>query len=273
MNSSECTICMEYFDEKKQRPRCLPCGHTFCNTCIDHSIAIGDKACATCRKPHKASKASALPVNFLVEEILKEKHLAINSNQLDISNKPQPEKNKKGLLGINKKDIAKVSSVKSDRTHTDTFCDSCYSPVIGFRYKCLICDNYDLCQNCEKNITHTQHPMLRIPSPQTKYDDGNKMKITCENVTYDPTFVHANIMCDCCDVSVVGYRYKCLNCEDFDLCHTCEHEEMHSHHVIVRMPTTTDTQMGYKRKRGADSYQDVGPARLSLMLYEECKVQ
>lgn len=47
--------------------------------------------------------------------------------------------------------------------HEGVVCDSCSEPICGFRYKCVTCDNYDLCQKCEMLGSHPQHYMLRIP--------------------------------------------------------------------------------------------------------------
>ena len=51
-------------------------------------------------------------------------------------------------------------------------CDSPYcdgEPIRGIRYKCLQCEDYDLCENCLLSGVHDQHLFLRIPTPdQTK---------------------------------------------------------------------------------------------------------
>jgi hypothetical protein len=41
--------------------------------------------------------------------------------------------------------------------------------------------------------------------------------------------VHPGITCDCCEMSpIVGTRYKCQECDDFDLCHKCYDSPMSS---------------------------------------------
>lgn len=44
-------------------------------------------------------------------------------------------------------------------------CDGCDKSVVGFRFKCLMCPDYDLCSDCEKTGLHSEHVMLRI-SPE-----------------------------------------------------------------------------------------------------------
>lgn len=50
---------------------------------------------------------------------------------------------------------------------------------------------------------------------------------------------HSNIICDECDAEIFGFRYKCLECADFDLCMSCE-DKMHSHHILVRISDPGD---------------------------------
>merc|ERR1719250_575206 len=50
-----------------------------------------------------------------------------------------------------------------------------------------------------------------------------------------PSLLHPGVLCDGCDGAVVGYRYKCLTCPDYDLCAVCEMEGKHSNHVMIRI--------------------------------------
>lgn len=49
--------------------------------------------------------------------------------------------------------------------HNHIFCNNCLvAPLMGFRYKCLVCVDYDLCENCEMKHVHSEHMMVRIPN-------------------------------------------------------------------------------------------------------------
>jgi len=46
--------------------------------------------------------------------------------------------------------------------HKEVACDGCgATPIIGVRYKCSVCDDFDYCEECEHNIEHP-HPFLKI---------------------------------------------------------------------------------------------------------------
>ncbi|XP_014283636.1 sequestosome-1 [Halyomorpha halys] len=53
--------------------------------------------------------------------------------------------------------------------HNGVTCDGCQQkPLQGYRYKCIVCPDFDICMNCEKSEKiHSHHPMIRFPVPLT----------------------------------------------------------------------------------------------------------
>uniref|UniRef100_A0A0M3IZ36 RING-type domain-containing protein n=1 Tax=Anisakis simplex TaxID=6269 RepID=A0A0M3IZ36_ANISI len=49
--------------------------------------------------------------------------------------------------------------------HHGVRCDGCDREVVGNRYKCTVCHDYDLCEECERQGRHSQHPMTRYSTP------------------------------------------------------------------------------------------------------------
>ncbi|XP_064646590.1 uncharacterized protein LOC135499640 [Lineus longissimus] len=62
-------------------------------------------------------------------------------------------------------------------------------------------------------------------------------------------YCHTGIICDCCDQTIVGNRYKCGNCDDYDLCEQCEsidgiHDPTHVFIKIKRPAVTAGRKKG-----------------------------
>ncbi|XP_068181532.1 sequestosome-1 [Antennarius striatus] len=48
-----------------------------------------------------------------------------------------------------------------------------------------------------------------------------------------PPVLHRNVTCDGCEGSVVGTRFKCTVCPDYDLCSTCQAKGLHVEHALM----------------------------------------
>jgi len=65
---------------------------------------------------------------------------------------------------------AKNGSISPSQVHPGVVCDACErEPIVGNRYKCVVCDDYDLCGSCEAAGIHPGHNMMRIPSPENVF--------------------------------------------------------------------------------------------------------
>merc|ERR1719264_2509573 len=71
------------------------------------------------------------------------------------------------VRGAKKVEQPQDPGVGANVTHHGVTCDGCdKAPIVGFRYKCVVCDDYDLCGACEKAGKHPGHNMMRISSPE-----------------------------------------------------------------------------------------------------------
>jgi len=47
--------------------------------------------------------------------------------------------------------------------------------------------------------------------------------------------VHEGVMCDECKMfPIIGARYRCSQCTDYNICEICEYKEVHSHHQVIK---------------------------------------
>jgi len=70
---------------------------------------------------------------------------------------------------------------RAEQLHPGIICDGCQGKVSGFRYKCMTCPDYDLCERCEAQRIHSGHKMIRISTPESIWpgfniDSLNKMQ-------------------------------------------------------------------------------------------------
>ena len=102
--------------------------------------------------------------------------------------------------------IARLTTPKPGDVVQNTACDGCNAfPIIGVRYKCRICADYDLCGKCaEKKENHTEHKLSIQP-----------------------------LSCDDCKDQLDKEGYKCMTCKNSYFCGNCMQKSGHVGHDFV----------------------------------------
>lgn len=143
-------------------------------------------------------------------------------------------------------------------THRTARCDGCRSTIVGMRYQCLCCPDYDLCGQCydirllkhggppmgahvyallprvvasQNSARFNYHAMLALADQASCAHllESSKVDAGCR----EESSVHEGVSCRMCSVpSIKGARYTCLGCSipdakdsklthSFDLCQPC----------------------------------------------------
>ena len=94
-----------------------------------------------------------------------EKNEKLKSNK-KAENRPQNIPTKNNLCPTKKTMIDKEKKTK----HFGVKCDQCgENPIVGCRYKCSICPNFDFCEECEKKYaTQHNHAFFKITEPSMR---------------------------------------------------------------------------------------------------------
>ncbi|KAJ3123163.1 hypothetical protein HK098_002128 [Nowakowskiella sp. JEL0407] len=149
---------------------------------------------------------------------------------------------------------------KNRKLHFGVTCDECGELNIeGSRYKCLSCTDYDLCSSCvytpprntssshqlyhsTVKITHSFENPFTTSSGSLRSDLG-KWIISSINLDLNKSGVHCGVICRACNEEICGTRYACLQCEDYDLCRTCQlssHAIHPADHNLLSIPWRND---------------------------------
>jgi hypothetical protein len=86
-------------------------------------------------------------------------------NDMNIEKLKQIEKK----LGNFKKGETLIKSGENkseDSVYQDVYCNQCKENIVGIRYKCVVCEDFNFCEKCEDKFKEEHgHPMLKIKSP------------------------------------------------------------------------------------------------------------
>jgi hypothetical protein len=178
----------------------------------------------------------------------------------------------------------KEENKEQKEIHNFVRCDGCgMFPLVGKRFKCTVCPNFDFCEKClEKNKESHQHEFKNIPPMkrprhfhhfhphmnkfkkfekkieksktmgnifEKEKEEKNEIKTESnekDNVTQK--LIHYGIACDGCGTfPIVGIRYKCALCDDFDFCEECEKKKGEEHnHPFLKIYEPKMTPISFK---------------------------
>ncbi|KAL5288218.1 SQSTM1.2 family protein [Megaselia abdita] len=125
--------------------------------------------------------------------------------------------------------LRNIKTIDGKFVHLRVNCDECNAkPIVGSRFKCLQCPDFDLCSTCEADQCHGEHNFVKY----------SEKKSSLESVVVflnESSNFHQRITCNNCGISPIhGFRYKCITCPDYDLCWKCQLSNVHSEHTLIR---------------------------------------
>ncbi len=175
------------------------------------------------------------------------------------------EESQEHLIKLLKDVLKDFKDHKKEEAH-DCTCDNCgRKNFTEYRYKCLICNDYDLCGTCfesrKENKDHvTSHPMSRFDVPK------QLCGITIENISdinlaalaeRFKTDKHKGVTCNSCSKEQIeGLRFKCDSCNDYDICFECYESRKISGNHLLNHPIIVQLK---------DSSLEIMPANIELL--------
>ena len=144
---------------------------------------------------------------------------SIKFSQIIISNKNQKPNN-----NIN---ISKCITV-----HNNIKCENCQKkPIIGFRYKCSVCKNYNLCEECEEKNEESQihpHNFIKIGNEEKEKENIiNDNNIKDEKIESDNIELDLSLSDEIKIENENNYSYELLSkCDDYFIPNNSKNEDI-----------------------------------------------
>ncbi|KAF8498455.1 hypothetical protein BU17DRAFT_59289 [Hysterangium stoloniferum] len=131
--------------------------------------------------------------------------------------------------------------------HRDVICDKCNETVVGARFKCLNCPDFDLCDKCVSLVEHPNYSSfhtIAVPDINSISKSTPPEQVATSAESPRRPLPHG-ARCNLCDSRIVGARYKCTDCPDFDTCSECFviTAEQHPGHSFAQLNKPTDFTM------------------------------
>ena len=182
-------------------------------------------------KIKKITKDAVKEINDLTKMVIEQSNSLIN-----IINNPQLYKSSSSD-DILLRAVPKIQKKEKQEIHFHVICDGCKEePLKGIRYKCKKCDNLDFCEDCyKKNKESHGHDFIKIEHPRCRNRLGHPNKDYLNR-----GIIHSKVMCDGCGMlPISGWRYKCILCDDYNLCENCEERIGRKHwHPFLKLTSS-----------------------------------
>ena len=162
-------------------------------------------------------------INDKTEELIKSYKSKYDQKEVDLNGKID----KISKLIINKSQLENNNMNISfcDTIHKGIMCKKCLQmPIIGYRYKCSVCDDFDLCSKCEEEnsrTNHHPHDFIKIRNNKNQKQDNNNNflkimnkeinNINNNNINNYLNEENENVLEEIQNDDVNQYSYECLN--------------------------------------------------------------
>ncbi|EGR26986.1 zinc ZZ type family protein, putative [Ichthyophthirius multifiliis] len=127
---------------------------------IQPSSSDDEKKEKKIKKTQKRTKLIKEIVNMEIKQQIP-KIIQQIKNELQEKNKEQKQPTDE------QKALEKSIILEKQAIHSGFTCDGCETnPILGVRYKCYVCPDYDLCEKCEAKEIHNHHAFIKIKNPE-----------------------------------------------------------------------------------------------------------
>ena len=139
-----------------------------------------------------------------------------------------------------------INNIKNDyQNNINKIREECYDEIeqkFSKVYENKLKEIYDTLINnskqiCDQIISKNEIKFEEEEKKRNQVIDANIFNNAHENFNINPVYkcktVHNGITCNSCKkCPIVGYRYKCMECDDYNLCQICEKVVEHEHNFI-----------------------------------------
>ena len=162
-------------NQKKIEPKPSPKKKVIVKKAAKKVVKIAKKV-ENKKKEEKKEEKGFFNIDELTQNITKKigeiGNIVINNNN-EINNKITEKLEEKGL----KLKAGNPKKEENKKIHNGIHCNGCgMNPIVGNRFKCAICENFDYCEKCENMMKDKHlHPFIKIYSP-----DIAPIEVKCE---------------------------------------------------------------------------------------------